>query len=338
MAILLDAGATIDAADRNATTPLHVAARAGQLAVVDVLLARGADASRKNSDDDTPLGVALETGRMTIADRLLPSADPGDINVNLLAAVSRGELAVVEKLLAHGGDPNFVSSRGNSPLGVAKKKRNKVIEAALLAKGARVLVKATVRRAVPPPPTIASGERKTDLATGIEDLAHSSSVRRRRAARVLEKRGDARASGALVNALAGELADTRTWETQRAMADALGVCAHDVCVIPWLQELVSLMRFEATVVPWALARAAGHIALRNGEELSALLTWSLTLKTTNEQRLAVLGGLMNVAGERRRAIDQRLLERLKRLLDAPGPVSPRDAMLERAREAFRALP
>ena len=150
VAVLIDAGAAIDASNRNGSTPLHVAARAGRIAVVDVLLARGANVGQLDGRDVSPLGVAIAAGSLTIVDRLLAEADPVDINVNLVAVVSRGDVTAVEKLLAFGADPNFVSPRGNSPLGVAKKKRDKAIQTLLIAHGALSQAVASVRRAAVP--------------------------------------------------------------------------------------------------------------------------------------------------------------------------------------------
>jgi len=63
ISILLEAGADIDARDRDYETPLHSACRyadPGRAAIACLLLERGADAGAHRHDGKTPLGVATK--------------------------------------------------------------------------------------------------------------------------------------------------------------------------------------------------------------------------------------------------------------------------------------
>ena len=69
--LLLDHGAAIDAIDEEyRSTPLGVAARRGQLAMVELLLARGADVDRAGMPWATPLAWAVRKGHDAVAARL----------------------------------------------------------------------------------------------------------------------------------------------------------------------------------------------------------------------------------------------------------------------------
>jgi ankyrin repeat protein len=69
--LLLDYGASIDAVDEEyRSTPLGLAARRGQLAMVDLLLERGADPNRAGMPWATPLAWAVKKGHTDVAARL----------------------------------------------------------------------------------------------------------------------------------------------------------------------------------------------------------------------------------------------------------------------------
>ncbi len=71
-AMLLEAGAKVNAVQADGFTPLHEAAQNGQRDVVELLLAHGADRGAKKSDGKTPLDLALEYGYGGIVDLLRP--------------------------------------------------------------------------------------------------------------------------------------------------------------------------------------------------------------------------------------------------------------------------
>lgn len=80
---LLSRGAQVNALSPNGTTPLMMAARYGNEASVDVLLAAHADAKVRNQKDLTAADFAREAGREALARRLAalagagPTATPG---------------------------------------------------------------------------------------------------------------------------------------------------------------------------------------------------------------------------------------------------------------------
>jgi uncharacterized protein len=67
--VLLDHGADLEACEHG-FTPLHSAAHNGDLALVEMLLARGADAARRTADGRTALDLALEAGHAEVVERL----------------------------------------------------------------------------------------------------------------------------------------------------------------------------------------------------------------------------------------------------------------------------
>jgi len=86
----------------NGETPLHVAARAWDVALVEALAARGADIGRPRADGRTPYAIAELNNNRAVAEWLLAhgaSAELLDVD-RLVAACSRGDRATVDALLA----------------------------------------------------------------------------------------------------------------------------------------------------------------------------------------------------------------------------------------------
>ena len=86
----------------NGETPLHVAARAWDVPLVEAMVAHGADISRRRADGRTPYAVAELNGNRAVADWLVAhgaSPDLADVD-RLVAACSRGDRAGVDALLA----------------------------------------------------------------------------------------------------------------------------------------------------------------------------------------------------------------------------------------------
>jgi len=99
---LLEHGADPNAVfAENGETPLHVVARAWDVALAEAMVAKGADIERKRADGRTPYAVAELNGNRAVADSLLAhGASPELAEVDrLVAACSRGDRKAAEALL-----------------------------------------------------------------------------------------------------------------------------------------------------------------------------------------------------------------------------------------------
>jgi hypothetical protein len=104
---LLDAGAAINARDKNGATALHRAVRTRCAAAVKYLLARGADPILKNESESgsTPLHLAVQnTGR-------------GGSGAESAKAAQR---QIIQTFLSHGLSPGIKDGKGKSVLDCAR--------------------------------------------------------------------------------------------------------------------------------------------------------------------------------------------------------------------------
>lgn len=138
--LLRDDPSLARARDANRQTPLHEAARVGNVEAAKLLLAAGADATARDDADLTPLHVAAATGQCEIADLLL--ANGAEINRHDSAnwtplhwAIIEGKAAMAELLLKRGADRGARTPDNLTPLHWAVEKGRKEIVAVLLARG-----------------------------------------------------------------------------------------------------------------------------------------------------------------------------------------------------------
>ncbi len=113
---LLEAGASIKATTRiGAMTPLFMATRNGNAAVIGALVAAGANASEANSNGTTVLMNAAASGNADAVTLLLErGANPNAIDVTngqtaLMFAAARNSAAAIKVLAAYGADPHIMT-------------------------------------------------------------------------------------------------------------------------------------------------------------------------------------------------------------------------------------
>jgi ankyrin repeat protein len=115
---LIDHGADVNA-DWNGA--LYGAAKAGNRAMVELLLSRGADVNPKGYTGQTPLHIAVENGFQAVVEVLLASnanvnAQIGSGVTPLFLAAGRDNPKIVSLLLAHKADVNTPDQSGMTPL------------------------------------------------------------------------------------------------------------------------------------------------------------------------------------------------------------------------------
>lgn len=102
---LLDAGAGINAQDKNGATPLHRAVRTRCAAAVKCLLQRGSDAKLKNKPGSTPFHLAVQnTGR-------------GGTGAEVATAAQR---QIIQEFLSFGLNPALKDGKGKSVFDCAR--------------------------------------------------------------------------------------------------------------------------------------------------------------------------------------------------------------------------
>jgi ankyrin repeat protein len=134
----------------DGTTPLHLAARAGDAAAVARLLREGADAKAANRYGVTPLSLAAENGDASIIGALLDAgADPNGAlssgQTMVMIAARTGNPAAIRTLAAHGAKVNAKESvLGENAMIWAAVENHAAAIAALVAAGADVNARSTV--------------------------------------------------------------------------------------------------------------------------------------------------------------------------------------------------
>lgn len=140
--ILLDAGALIDVKGRG-YTPLGLAARNNNLAILRLLLRAGADLDRKSDDGDFPLHGAVRAGHAD-AVKLLLSARPDLLRFDreglspLALAAAYGNEKIVAMLLDAGAPVEWGDKQQRSPLWWALYRNQQDLARYLVKRGAKV--------------------------------------------------------------------------------------------------------------------------------------------------------------------------------------------------------
>ena len=138
--------------DHNGRTALHRAAEQGCLALLFALLiSAGANLNATDNQDDTPLLLACKKGMLEMATMLKDAGaainvanEEGD--TPLLAAVAAGNLELVKLLVRAGANLAARNKEGNSCLHIAAAKGSNEILRILLHAGAKVSAKNKVDR------------------------------------------------------------------------------------------------------------------------------------------------------------------------------------------------
>ncbi len=121
---LIEHGANVNfKGENNGVTPLHLAARKGFQAVVEVLLASHADVNATDNAGQTPLFSAVQGGQIKIIQMLVaagakPNVKDGKDNTVLNFAIKTSP-EMFQVLLAVGTDPNTVDAKNRTPLSYA---------------------------------------------------------------------------------------------------------------------------------------------------------------------------------------------------------------------------
>lgn len=97
LAVLLDAGAQVNAKGELGATPLHIAAAHGRASAVELLLTAGADITAQADNGSTPLHYSVAFGSTNVA-------------------------TVVSSLLRNGASTDVVDGKGKTPIDLSKEK------------------------------------------------------------------------------------------------------------------------------------------------------------------------------------------------------------------------
>ena len=131
--------------NKAGNTCLHVAAHKGRLDICLMLLLRGAKIDAADKQAFTPLMVALQFQHCDVANMLIERgasvvATNAALYTPLHIAAIFGAAASVPMILDHGADVNALDSNGHSPLVCAVKKAHTEIALLLLEKRANVML------------------------------------------------------------------------------------------------------------------------------------------------------------------------------------------------------
>ena len=142
-ALLVKAGANVNAANRYGVPPLALACTNGNAAVVRLLLDAGADANATMKGGETVLMMAARSGSVDAVKALLVRGAKHDARERhgqtaLMWAAAEGHAAVVRALIEAGADINATLDSGFTPFFFAVREGRIEVARALLEKGVDV--------------------------------------------------------------------------------------------------------------------------------------------------------------------------------------------------------
>lgn len=138
VALLLEAGADVNARTDRGTHALHAAAQHGYNPILQRLLAAGAEVDPRNDEGQTPLFLAIRNGHEDSAEALIAKGANGNVvdihgRTPLHYAAGLGRFRTVQLLLGNGAQADLVDKEGYSPLGLCRAwKRNEFAEVDVL--------------------------------------------------------------------------------------------------------------------------------------------------------------------------------------------------------------
>jgi ankyrin repeat protein len=143
-ALLLRAGAKVDAADDYGVRPLVLAAQNGSAAIAEALLKAGANPNLTLPTGETPLMIAARSGRPEVVKALLARGAAVNARENTLGqtalmwAAAERHVDVVRLLIEGGADVHARSAAGFTPLLFAAREADRVITRELIGRGVDV--------------------------------------------------------------------------------------------------------------------------------------------------------------------------------------------------------